>query len=302
MRGLETKKKQDKTRGRRHVNAPERGRISSRSFSYHSNRLRSEQTARHQETVQIKRRSRWYFLPSYVALMAIILCGLYVITLDTSPQVRVSELAVSDSSIEGKTSGYEAYIASRLEDNVLRQTKFFVNTESLEQSFLREFPEIADISIIIPLISRDLVVDVIPAMAVVALEVNNNLYGVDAYGRVFTQYQSFSQQAPVVNDVNTENIKLGSRVLPTQTVQFIDNLVYLMSEQDIEIDTMTLPQIANELHIKVRGETYIGKFDIGRDVRLQAGTFVAVRNQLREQNITPKNYVDVRVQERAFYR
>jgi hypothetical protein len=216
--------------------------------------------------------------------------------------VRISEPAVSDSSIEDRISEYEAYIASRLEDNVLRQTKLSVNTESLEQSLLREFPEIADASIIIPLISRDLIIDVIPATAFVALEIDNNLYGVDAYGRVFTQYQSFSEQVPVVTDVNTEDIELGSRVLPAQTVQFIDSLVYLMSEQDIEIDTMTLPQIANELHMKVRGETYVGKFDIGRDVRLQAGTFVAVRSQLREQNIAPKNYIDVRVQERAFYR
>ena len=65
---------------------------------------------------------------------------------------------------------------------------------------------------------------------------------------------------------------------------------------------MTLPPAASELDVKIAGKPYFVKFNLqADDARRQAGTFLATQAQLQRKGITPAQYIDVRVEGRAYY-
>jgi len=306
MSWLRKKRYQPVRDRRRHADSSQgTGQVSSRSYSYRSNRLRSDQkTVRHQDTIKISRRSKWQLLPSYMALLAIVFCGLYIVTLDSSVRVRARTEGngISADQQSAKLSEYEAYVSTALQENLLSRTKITVDTEELERSLLDRFPEILGVSVVVPLVSRGLIVEVVPAVAVLTLESQRNLYGIDETGRAFITYDRRKPGIPLVGETSDIDIVLGDRVLPAQTVRFIQQLTFQMENNDFDVQKLALPAIANEIHLTLRGEKYVGKFDIARDAREQAGTFVAVKEQLTADNIMPKEYIDVRVRERAFYK
>ena len=75
-----------------------------------------------------------------------------------------------------------------------------------------------------------------------------------------------------------------------------------MAAKHITITSMTLPPAADELDVHLTGVNYYIKFNLANDdARQQVGTFLATQAQLKSQGITPGQYIDVRVDGRAYY-
>ncbi|MGH7241431.1 MAG: hypothetical protein ACREGB_03995, partial [Candidatus Saccharimonadales bacterium] len=69
------------------------------------------------------------------------------------------------------------------------------------------------------------------------------------------------------------------------------------------VESMALPPAAYELDVKPAGVGYFVKFNMHEDTaRQQAGTFLAVRERLVSQGVTPGSYIDVRLDGRAYYK
>jgi len=54
--------------------------------------------------------------------------------------------------------------------------------------------------------------------------------------------------------------------------------------------------------VKVKGVPYNVKFNLMGDARAEAGTYLAVKQRLEAGHVTPGSYIDVRVDERAYYK
>ena len=66
---------------------------------------------------------------------------------------------------------------------------------------------------------------------------------------------------------------------------------------------MVLPVGTSELDVKLTNQPYTVKFNLeSGTARQQAGTFLATQAKLQSQNVTPGQYVDVRVGGRAYYK
>ncbi len=66
---------------------------------------------------------------------------------------------------------------------------------------------------------------------------------------------------------------------------------------------MTLPVGTSELDVRLAGQPYSVKFNLeSGTARQQAGTFLATESKLKSQNVTPAEYIDVRVDGRAYYK
>ena len=64
-----------------------------------------------------------------------------------------------------------------------------------------------------------------------------------------------------------------------------------------------MPAAENELDMYLTGQSYYVKFNLADSSPLQeVGTFLAVRQNLQQQGITPSQYIDVRVDGRAYYK
>jgi len=76
--------------------------------------------------------------------------------------------------------------------------------------------------------------------------------------------------------------------------------------QNVSIKAMTLPAASSELDVYIGGTSYFVKFNL-QDINdsaanIQSGTFLALKKHLAEQNKTPSQYIDVRLEGRAYYR
>jgi hypothetical protein len=86
-------------------------------------------------------------------------------------------------------------------------------------------------------------------------------------------------------------------------VSFIKTVAAQLSAQHIGVKAMVLPPAADELDVYLAGQPFYGRFNLETGTALQqTGTFVAVWRQLQGQGTTPRDYIDVRIDGRAYYK
>ncbi len=255
----------------------------------------------------------WRWLPLTVIGVVIIGLLLYTSFVDVSnPKVRIiapnqaeTFTVVKDDIL--RENAYMEATAAALRESILSRSKFTVNKSRIESALIAEFPEIQLASLQFHLIDKTPIIRLVPRNPVLLVEStqDNTRYYVDANGVVMAQKSTnTSEDSPLRTVVDESGLELipGSRVLPVDTIRFIDQVEEQFNAADLRIQSMSLPAVANELHVRVVGDEFVGKFDITADVRIQAGTFIAVREQLNQDNIQPREYIDARIQGRAYYR
>ena len=105
-----------------------------------------------------------------------------------------------------------------------------------------------------------------------------------------------------VSDESNLPITIGKQVLPTDTVSFITSVIAQLKATHTSIQSVSLPLEANELQVRIVGQPYAVRFNTQEDARLQTGTYLAVKKRLEGSGDIPKEYIDVRVPERAYYK
>jgi hypothetical protein len=108
---------------------------------------------------------------------------------------------------------------------------------------------------------------------------------------------------PVVNDESGIRLTEGKTVLSGSAVSFMRVILAELSAQNVSMQRLTLPAATSELDVYPIGVQYYVKFNLQSQTALQqVGTYLATIEKLREQGITPAQYIDVRVDGRAYYK
>lgn len=280
-------------------------------FSYHANRSSSDAvTGRNIAPLPPKRRrmpqvSWLQYAPSLFAAMALIVCLVYVSTLSTLPQILVvgsqdGQTLVRDTSI------YETEAQEVLERSVLNRSKLLIDTNKLARELGETFPELGDISVILPLVGRRPLAEVRPVRPALVVSGGNDVFVVDERGRAIARAgeveSSIRDPLPVVRDESGLPIEKSKAILPQEVVEFVTTVAHQLRAKQVSVQSLTLPPSVNELHVRLEGKPYFVKFDLRGEGRQQAGAFLAVKDKLEKDNKTPAEYIDVRVPEKAFYK
>jgi hypothetical protein len=237
--------------------------------------------------------------------VAIILSVANLLTLSNDP--RVMPLDGTNSPISSaERSQYEKYASSILAGSIPDHTKITVNTSDLSKKLSAQFPGIADVQIVIPLFSHRPVIYIQPSKPILIINATNGYFAVDTNGRVVSQAVTAQglnvTGLPLITDTSNLQPRIGQQVLPESDTSFIQTILVELSSKGYTVQSMSLPAAANELDVHLAGQQYYIKFNLQNgDARQQAGTFLAVISQLQSQHITPGQYVDVRVDGRAYY-
>lgn len=256
----------------------------------------------------LSRVSFWRLLPTFLAILAIIGAVLYSLSIDTTQpriQVVISEENEATENPLWDAGVYEAATKELLGESVLNKTKLTLRAGTIEKTLLERFPEIEKITIMTPIISRTPTIRIVPrSVALIMRTADDELFVIDTNGVAIAKAQptSVAQEILQVSDEVGLEFSLGTKILPTETIVFMEAVARQLQHFDIDVESMALPAIANEVHVAIAGERYIGKFDITGDPRLQAGTFMAARKNLKENSIEPSEYIDARIQGRVFYK
>ncbi|HWT56223.1 MAG TPA: hypothetical protein VN031_04340, partial [Candidatus Microsaccharimonas sp.] len=285
----------------------------SSAFSYHANRNDQDYnlgrgTPRDQDIRRRERIVRYWRqrLGMFLAGVALIVCVLY--SLQLAPNPKIVSLAPKTSGYFLQSSAtYQQAAAKAFASSLLNGNKITVNSVGIQQKLQQQFPELSQVSVTIPLMSHQPIIYIAPTTPGLILATSNDSFILDDNGKAListTDATDISKLSlPTVTDQSGLQVKKGDTALAGTSVAFIQTVVTELKAKGVSVESITLPPAAYELDVKPAGVGYFVKFNMHENTaRQQAGTFLAVRERLGSQGVTPASYIDVRLDGRAYYK
>lgn len=222
-----------------------------------------------------------------------------IIILSASGQRGVSLL----SSEETYRQAAQAIIGSSL----LNTNKLTFDSARIAQAMQDQFAELDEVSATLPMFGRRPVVYIYPAdPALLIKTTEGELFVVGATGRALVRASQVVGLArlelSLVEDQSGLKITLGRTVLPSDNINFITEVLGQLKAKNIKVTGLLLPKGASELDVRVENQPYTVKFSLKGDAREEAGAFLATKQYLERQGKTPAMYIDVRVDNKTYYR
>jgi hypothetical protein len=283
------------------------------AFSYYSNRVveprqtrsqpRSSEGKKSDKQEQKPKTQRSFLasLPLWLLLIVIIVCVVKILVLSSSPKIIVVGKSSVTANYTQSNDVYASAAHKLLASSITNHTKLTVNTNGVTQSLKREFPELVDVSMSIPLISNRPVVYVQPAMPTLVLQNGSSNYALNESGVVLAQLDSLPSGIPTIVDQSGIAPEPGKQVLPSGTVAFVQTVAYQLTAAHLAISTFILPAGSPyELDVRLEGRPYDIRFNLEADSLTQSGAAIATIGQLG--STVPSSYIDVRVPNRVYYK
>jgi hypothetical protein len=279
------------------------------AYSYYARRSEQQQsTGRQLNREGFKpaiQRARHFWLQRYglvVLLIVAVISAVNVLSLSTNPKIEQLQQSSSTPFLQ-PASVYQQAGSALLKSSILNRNKVTINSVAISDSLLAKFPELASVSISLPLLAHRPVIYLQPAQPALILHASNGSFLVAENGKALIAGTSFTGfNVPQVADQSTLAVKLNQQALTSDNVAFIQTIVAQLSAKKVFVGTMSLPAATSELDVFISGQPYFVKFNLeSNDAKQQAGTFLAVQAHLASQGITPTKYIDVRVDGRAYY-
>lgn len=108
-----------------------------------------------------------------------------------------------------------------------------------------------------------------------------------------------------IEDQSGVVLEEGSSVLTSQLVQFVGQVhskVPQLYGEGTTVSKVIIPRSTREVQIQVANQPYLIKFSSTRNLDEQVGELGQLLVYLKQNNITPSSYIDVRTAHKAFYR
>ncbi|HET8709423.1 MAG TPA: hypothetical protein VFL85_04040 [Candidatus Saccharimonadales bacterium] len=273
--------------------------------------LERSKTARNAPPVRHRLEGLWGLLKTrfgvVLALLAVLVFGVNMLRL--SPDVAVESMNAAGTGYAlHDAQTYRSAAEDLLKKSVFNKNKLTVNTSAVEKGLMEQFPELTNVSVAIPLVSHRPVVYIrIAEPSFILVTEAGQSFVVDESGRalaVTTQIHNLDAlRLPVIQDESGLNLNRGDIVLPASASQFVREVVHQFAAKHIDISRMRLPPASSELDVYPKGAGYYVKFNLQNDTAAQqTGTYLAVIQELHKQGKTPKKYIDVRIDGRAYYK
>ncbi|HSX46612.1 MAG TPA: hypothetical protein VLF87_01325 [Patescibacteria group bacterium] len=274
-------------------------------FSYYARGASNDNqnTGRNEGKVVRAYKPRLGHLPSYIALLAIVIASLYACYLQPNPHIAI---VTQNGTVHRSNQVYQEGIANIWHKSLLNQTKLTLNSTRLQNDILQQFPELAGAKIELPLLGRRPSVVITPGTPALKLVSVNGEFYVDNNGKVMAQARDVQENKldtlAVVHDETGARADPGKVIIPGVEAEFLQKLQRQLMVANLKVVSITLPaNAANEADVHLDGIGYFVKFSTTTDPRQSVGSFMAAKAKLDADNTSPGQYIDVRVDEKVFY-
>ena len=233
----------------------------------------------------------------------------YQLQLSTMPKV-VSLASSSDVPFLQDSKVYQAAASAMFSESAANRNKLTVNASGIASRLQKRFPELQSVSVSLPVLGSTPTVYIRPAEPAMVLAATNGTFIVGENGRALAEATAGTNLSrlhiPSVTDQSGLGVKVGEQVLPRSATSFISTVSGQLNQQKITVQSMTLPAAAGELDVYISGKPYFAKFNVEKasadNALQQVGTLIALLKQLDKQGKAPTQYVDVRLDGRAYYK
>jgi hypothetical protein len=312
MKFLSKRRTPEEDFGRRRPIRTEQGQ--GRVFSYYANRSANETNLGRSNVEEVpKRHSSKYIrfmgsLPMFGVAILILVVVVSQLVLTTHPKlVILSSTSNSDLFLQS-TSVYQRAADKLFSQSLGNQNKLTVDAAGISDRLKAMFPELSDVSVTLPVVGNQPTVYLQPAEPTLILSANGNSYVIDNTGRALAYAQSMPAQnrasLPQVVDQSGLQPQVGRQVLPSTSVAFIQTVLAQLKAQHVSVSKVVLPSASFEVDMYIAGKPYFVKFNMhdSSGALQQTGAYIAVAQDLAGKNITPSQYIDVRIDGRAYYK
>ncbi len=287
-------------------------------FSYHARTGRSEPNAKRSKLLWVSapekpvsprkparsRGKRALLFVGVILLVALVLNGLF---LSRDPLVMPLADSGGRQALLRSQDTYQQAAQAILGSSLANTNKLTVDTGRVAEEMKRQFPELEQVSVTLPLFGRQPVVYVQPAKPVLLFRASNGgIFVLDKNGRAVMEATLVKRLdklgLAVIEDHSGLPVTAGSTALPSDNIAFITEVVGQLKAKNLKISSLALPSGTSQLDVRIEGARYYVKFNLRGDARAEAGAFLAVKKHLERSRKTPNSYIDVRVENRAYYR
>jgi hypothetical protein len=280
-------------------------------FSYHANRsVRETNQFRDAEREQSKDTPRRQHRANWAKKMPAIAIGLAVVVLlgfclQLSDNAKVETVGTASGQLFLRDKSVYAAAARQAFAVWTNGNKMTVDTAKISADLRKQFPELQVVSVSLPVIGTQPTVYIQPAIPKLLLVSKNGMFVLDSNGRALIAGNQVAKLTelgvPVVTDESGLTIDAGNIALPKATVSFITEVVGQLKAKGLTVNSMTMPAGTNELHIKIDKVGYEVICNLHGNAREEAGSYLAVKQWLEANKKSPRAYVDVRVENKAYY-
>ncbi|HVC36584.1 MAG TPA: hypothetical protein VNE40_04070 [Candidatus Dormibacteraeota bacterium] len=237
----------------------------------------------------------------------ILIVGLVNVLVISSPPRIDLENSPSSQFFMRNILVYQKSASDAMARSFWNNNKITLNTAGIAQELKSKFPEIADATISLPIFGHKPIIYIEPNQLAFILSASNGNFVIGQNGAALFARQSLPTKNKLnlltLTDQSNLRIQVGQSAFPSSQVNFIQEVIAELRSRGVQISNLTLPAAASELDAHLQGLPYIVKFNLqNNDPRQQAGTFLAVKAHLDSAHISPTQYIDVRVDGRAYYK
>lgn len=258
---------------------------------------------RHTEFSQSKR-SYMNLIKKYGLITLSVILAVFVLaamlTLDKSASISIDSGGSYRSAEE-----YKKIVADALGKNFQNNLKLSLHTDDIEQELKKQLPEATSIAVYAPLFGRSPEVIITTAKPfAVLIQTDAPSYVLTDRGRVAIASTATSVDTTKLSTITNQSgtqYKLGDQLFKPEEMNSLRDLQFQYTKGTGEgMVAYILPTTPRE--IQVKEGSYVARFGLSEDANIvqQFGALRAVQGQLTAKNITPKEYIDVRLATKVF--
>lgn len=289
--------------------SPKNASTNGQVFSYHANRAyREKDFARDSSIPQIEaKRSRSYSLKKRLEHVLMFAVGIVILLaiLNLSGKSKVVVVGGNNQVFLRDHKVYDQ-AASALFSNIFNQNKLTVNSRGIERAMQAQFPELQTVVVSLSAFGSSPKVYVSPSVPKLIYVSKSSMFVLDGNGRALIAANQVARleklNLPAVTDQNGQDITLGKVAIPKSYVTFIAEVSGQLKAKGLKITSVTLPLVANEMDVRIEGVNYSVKFNLQGDAREEVGSFLALQKYMTANGKTAAQYIDVRVEGKAYYK
>lgn len=238
-------------------------------------------------------------LAGIVGILFIIVIAVYFTTLTSNSNISFRS---ETESVRSKDQ-YQQAITEFIDSSILNKSKLTLDVSGLSSHLTSQFAEIKNIDISIPVLSRNIDVKFDLYKPVFLVESEGKTVVASQNGVVLSDSYIEASNLILINDTSGINPEDGKPVFPAQTGTFLATVVEQLREKNIGVSSVELSSNPFDVLLALEDYKYKIKSNVLENPLEQSGAVIAFINERESRGLgQPKEYVDVRVPERIFFK
>ncbi len=232
-----------------------------------------------------------------------VLAAILLLLIGSRMMVTGATVVTDDPELSSKL---EVAANNYLGSSLFRNFKIGVDRASMAQELTQNNPEAGEVRVSLPLFSTEVKVEVTgrKSAALLITDPDNPVYVIDGEGVIFAEAGEGADLTalPVIRDSTGINPELGQSVTSPTVARFILIMNNRLPEFGYTPVEYEVGEALRQVNIKVKDKPYILKTSTEQGAGQQLAVLRFATNWLQQHKKAPQDYLDLRVDDRVYFR